>query len=499
MQVYAPEDMKAIDHCAMTECGVASDVLMENAAHAVADEALRALPGGTGEVWLFCGTGNNGGDGIAAARFLLCAGCHVRCFLVGEQARLSPDAREMARRLRAAGGELEPFVQPDGAPQVIVDALFGFSFHGALFGAALEAARLINRSGAYVIACDLPSGVDPLSGQIASEAVRADCTVTMTAYKPGLLLAPGSEYAGRVVTAQIGIPEQALIREPMAQVADEMLAKRCYPRRKRNSHKGDYGKVLLVCGSVGYTGAAAMAARAALRAGSGLVFLAVPERVYPILAAKLDEAIVFPLPEADGRLSDAALPELLARLDGMDACLLGPGLGRSPAVERLVCGLLAAANCPVLVDADGINALAQHMDILQGVSTQVLLTPHDGELRRLGCQPAPDKRLQAAQSFAREQGVCLLLKGYRTIVTDGRESFINTTGNPGMAVGGSGDVLSGILVSLLGRGIAPVQAAACAAWLHGAAGDLAASRLGEASMLPTDLIEALCEIIKGLE
>ena len=500
MNVYTPEDMRAIDRTAIDELSVPSDDLMEAAARAVAEAALRALDDRSGEIWIFCGTGNNGGDGIAAARFLLEAGKKVRCFLLGEEARLSPDAQEMLRRLRASWGDVEPF-DPNrkGRPKVVVDALFGFSFHGSLQGAALEAARWINASGAYVIACDLPSGVDPRTGQVEGEAVRADLTVTMTGYKSGLLLAPGSEYAGAVEVADIGIPPEALNREPAAKVTEESDAAACFSRRRRNTHKGDYGKVLLLCGSVGYTGAAAMAARAALRSGSGLVFLGVPETVYPILAAKLDEAIVFPLPDRDGLLSAEALPEILLRLSGMDACLIGPGLGRSNGVEEVVQCVLEEAKCPVVLDADGINALSRHMDRVQSVSAPLILTPHDGELARLGCVPGQAERIDAAKDFAAKLGVTLLLKGYRTIVTDGAETWINTTGNPGMATGGSGDVLSGILVSLLGRGIDPVRAAAAAAWIHGAAGDLAAAETGETSLLPGDLIDALCKIIRELE
>lgn len=499
--IYRPEDMQRVDRTAIERCGVPSLQLMETAARAVAAAAQRALQGRLGEVWVFCGCGNNGGDGLAAACFLLEMGHKVRCFLTAPDRPLSPDAGQMLRRLREAGGEAEAFCPPCvGAPDVVIDAMFGFSFHGALRGLPLEAARWIHASGAYVVACDLPSGVDPLTGAVASEAVRADCTVTMTAYKPGLLLAPGSEYAGEVEVVPIGIPPEALeAAQPVGYVTDRVLAKTCYPRRARNTHKGNYGKVLLLCGSRGYTGAAAMAVRAALRAGSGLAYLGVPESIYPILAAKLDAAVVFPLPEEAGQLSERAIPEILERLSAMDACLLGPGLGRSESVEAVCRAVLSAAQCPTVLDADGITALSRHMDMLQSTSAPLVLTPHDGEAARLGLHPEPEARLQAARAFAQEHGLTLLLKGYRTVVTDGEELYVNCTGNPGMAVGGSGDVLAGILVSLLGRGIAPVQAAAAAAWLHGAAGDCAAAHIGEAPLLPGDLTDALCEIIRELE
>jgi NAD(P)H-hydrate epimerase len=500
MNVYLPEDMKAIDRAAIEKLGISSVLLMENAARALAETACEHLQDRKTETWFLCGTGNNGGDGIAAARFLLEAGYPVRCFLLGREEALSPDASEMLRRLRDSWGDIEPFTpELKGSPGVIVDAMFGFSFHGALRGEYLEAARWINRSGAFVIACDLPSGVDPRTGKVESEAVRADCTVTMTGFKTGLLLAPGSEYAGRVEVVSIGIPEAALVRKPVAKVTQIQDAAACYPRRPRNSHKGNYGKVLLLCGSEGFTGAAALAAKAALRAGSGLVYLGVPRSVYPILASKLDEAVVFPLADREGHFSRDALPEIAKRLDGMDACLIGPGLGRSWDVQTMVREMMTWIQCPTVVDADGLNALAEEPEEIRRAYAPLVLTPHDGELSRLGAAPEPGARLEGAKIFAKTHDVTLLLKGFRTIITDGTQTYVNPTGNPGMAVGGSGDVLSGILVSLLGRGISPVQASAAAAWIHGAAGDLAASEFGEASMIPTDLITKIPDVIRPLE
>jgi len=498
--VYDPQDMKAIDRIAIEELGVSSVHLMERAARAVADAAAQAVRSHPGEIWLFCGTGNNGGDGIAAARFLREEGFSVRCVLLGEEASLSPDAAQMLIELRRQGGDVLPF-SPDVSkrPGVVVDCLFGFSFHGTLRGEALAAAKWINASGAYVIACDLPSGVDPTTGRVEGEAVRADLTITMTGYKTGLLLDQGSEFAGKVQVADIGIPKEAKQFLPAAQVTSQEDAASCFPRRLRNTHKGDYGKVLLLCGSVGYTGAAALAARAALRAGSGLVFLGVPEPVYPILASKLDEAVVFPLPAKDGCLSEKAIPEIQRRLASMDACLIGPGLGSGPDVDEFVCAVLTSATCPVCLDADGINALSRHKDLMQSVSAPLVLTPHDGELARLCDLSCPGTRLEQSKAIAGSLHAVLLRKGFRTIITDGAACYVNPTGNPGMAVGGSGDVLSGIITSFLGRGISPLNAAASAAWLHGAAGDLAAKQRGEASMLPTDQLDALCEIIKELE
>lgn len=267
------------------------------------------------------------------------------------------------------------------------------------------------------------------------------------------------------------------------------------PDRDPWGHKGSFGKILLLCGSRGYTGAAALAAMGALRSGAGLVFLGVPESIYAIEAVKLTEPVVFPLPDQEGKLSEAAVPEILERLKKMDAVLMGPGLGQSEGTLAVTKAVLENFEGPVIVDADGINVLAVHKDILRGRQAPTILTPHDGEFARLGGVIGPD-RAAAAEDSARELGCILLLKGHRTVITDGQTTYINHTGNPGMAVGGSGDVLSGVIVSLLGQGIDPLKAAACGAWLHGAAGDLCAEEIGQYGMLPGDMVEALPRLLK---
>ena len=266
------------------------------------------------------------------------------------------------------------------------------------------------------------------------------------------------------------------------------------PDRDTGAHKGDFGKLLLLCGSKGYTGAAYLAAMGALRSGAGLVFLGVPESIYTIEAVKLNEAIVFSLPDCDGKLSSAAIPEILECLNRMDAVLIGPGLGQSEAVFQVVRAVLEGAECPVVLDADGINLIAPHKDILRGRTAPTVLTPHAGEFARLGGQA--DERRTAAEAMAKDLGAIVLLKGHRTVITDGDTTYINPTGNPGMAVGGSGDVLAGIITALLGQGIEPLQAAACGAGIHGAAGDRCAAEIGQYGMLPTDMVNVLPRLLK---
>ena len=267
------------------------------------------------------------------------------------------------------------------------------------------------------------------------------------------------------------------------------------PDRDENAHKGNFGRILLLCGSKGYTGAAYLSAMGALRSGAGLVFLGVPESIYAIEAVKLNEAIVFPLPERDGKLSIEAIPEIVERLPKMDAVLIGCGLGISDDTLAVTKAVLENAQCPVILDADGINVLSAHKDILRGRNRPTVLTPHDGEFVRLGGIIRND-RMAAARALAQELNCIIVLKGHETCITDAKTGYKNTTGNPGMAVGGSGDMLAGMIVSLLGQGMAPMAAAACGVWLHGAAGDLCAREIGQYGMIPTDMLCVLPRLMK---
>ena len=267
------------------------------------------------------------------------------------------------------------------------------------------------------------------------------------------------------------------------------------PDRDAYAHKGDFGKILLLCGSRGYTGAAALAAMGALRSGAGLVYLGVPECIYQIEAMKHTEPIVFPLPDQDGCFSCDAIAAVMDRLTDMDAVLIGPGMGRSEGTRQLTVEVLAKYKGPVVLDADGINVLFAHKDILRGRTSPTILTPHEGEFERFTAA-AINERVSAAKELALDLGVIVLLKGNNTVITDGYSCYINLTGNPGMAVGGSGDVLSGIIVSLVGQGIEPLKAAACGAWLHGAAGDQCEQKLGQYGMLPTDMLGELPRLMK---
>jgi len=496
--IASAAQMRRLDDYAIHTLGVPGTELMEHAATAVAD-AVCSFADGVGTAVAVCCPGNNGGDGIGCAYLLRRRGWTVRCFLVGNPEKLTADSAEMRRRLESEGGILEAYCKETLAAalltaDVAVDALFGTGLNAPLRGDALEAVQLLNATDVPVVSCDLPSGVSADTGEILGEAVRAAVTVTFTAAKPGLLLPPGMSCCGTLGIADIGIPKAALETEVwLGELPDANWVKMLLPPRAVDTHKGDYGRILLLCGSRGLTGAAAIAAKAALRTGAGLISLGVPASVYPILATKLDEVMVFPLPEDfEGRLSVESVPVIAAHLARCDACLIGPGLGRGAGVTAVVRWVAQNAKCPLVIDADGINALEGHIDILR--ACPAVLTPHDGEFARLGGDLTAG-RIDAAKQLARKTGCVVLRKGYRTIVTDGGTFRINTTGNPGMATGGSGDVLSGILLALLGFGLPLMDAAAAAAWLHGAAGDLAAAEIGQYGMTPTDLIERIPRLL----
>ncbi|MGX8698523.1 MAG: NAD(P)H-hydrate dehydratase, partial [bacterium] len=469
---------------------------MRRAGTLCGERALQMLGAGQAAA-VFCGSGNNGGDGLRAAQVLHEAGKRVWVLLTGEGGKVSADSAAMLRECEARvslleetdRAELAAFLQGCG---VVVDAVYGFGFHAPMRGLGREAARLMNGAGAPILAVDIASGVEAGTGLADEDAVQAAVTLTFTTAKLGHFTTPGALHARKVEVADIGIQLPPGTTFDSFAVTGEDIS---LPPRRRDAHKGDFGRVLIVAGSRTFTGAPSFASRAAVRVGAGLVTLAVPESIHAIEAVKNDEAMVLPLPaDGEGRLSRAALPVLLDRLRGADALLIGPGLGRSAEVEEVVLSLLAAARVPVILDADGINALAAHIDRLASAACPLTLTPHEGEFARLGGDLRLG-RVPAARAFAQKYGCTLILKGWRTVTAlPSGEVFLNTTGNPGMATGGSGDVLAGMLAGLTPQ---LANAAPAAVWLHGKAGDLAAEEYGEYSMTPSDLLAKLPEVMRG--
>lgn len=487
--------MRAADGTAINGLGIASTALMENAAGHLAG-AARGIARENKSAYIFCGSGNNGGDGVAAAAYLLRDGFTVRVLLCGRRTSMTPDTREMERRLGSLGGAVEDFdpgedglaAHIDGAG-VIIDAIFGIGLNREVAGPALEAIRLINAAKAPVVSADIPSGVDADTGRIMGAAVRADVTVTFSMAKIGHFAEPGCTCCGAVEVRDIGIP-QSLLEQYGAGVSAMTDGEIKLPRRNPLSHKGDYGKILIAGGCVGYTGAPTLCARAAVRAGAGLVHLAVPEPVYAITAVKNDESMPFPLPgDENGMFSASGAAALLEKLSACDVLAIGPGMGRSRGAVRFALDVLAGSDKPAVVDADALYALSRDMSVMARRGNLVL-TPHEGEFTRMGGRLTGD-RVSDARAFAARWGCTLVLKGHRTVIAfpDG-EAYISTHGNAGMARGGSGDVLTGIIAAMLGQ-IEFRRAVTTAVHLHGLAGDLCREEKGEYAMTAGDVIETL--------
>jgi len=489
--------MREMDRYAIEGLGIPGTALMLNAAQHIADAAMELLPSG-GSAAVFCGTGNNGGDGIGCASFLMDKGIHVRVFLVGSAEKLTPDSREMVGRFNSRGGLIERFAVSDELIShlrdcdVIVDAIVGIGLNSGLQGDALLAAKLINDSGARVIAADIPTGVSADTGAVMGEAVRADITITFSLAKQGHYIEPGSTRCGELRVCDIGIPSEVVdsaVSHVYAVTRDDISLQ----SRRHDTHKGNYGRCLIVAGSTGYTGAPALSARAASRMGAGLVFLGVPKSIYNTMAVKLDEEMPFPLPEDNyGRLAANAAGEVMRRADACDVCLIGPGLGRSQDITELVLSAIRIVKAPVILDADGINAISGHVEILDQAACPLILTPHAGEFIRLGGNLTYGDRLREARMFATKHRCALVLKGHRTItaLADGT-AFINTSGGPAMAKGGTGDVLAGMIAALVGQKIPINTAVHTAVYLHGLAGDMCADESGDYSVTAGDIIAML--------
>ena len=502
MELCTAAQAKAMDEYTINVLDVPSIHLMERASEHLAQEALKIM-GGSSSAAVFCGHGNNGGDGIGAALRLIDAGKKVSVFLVGDPLKLSHDTGVMARRLQELGVPLELLPDSDddiinrlAGCGVIIDAIYGFGFHLPLSGAAQRACRLINLSNTPVVAADIPSGVETDTGFADEYAVRANVTVTFSRAKIGQFISPGTLFCGDVKVRDIGVspPPDSVAAIPVETVEFSRL----FPPRPRDAHKGMFGKCLIIAGSVGYTGAPSFASRAAVKSGAGLVFLGVPQAIYTIEAIKNDEAMPFPLPCDDkGIVAPEAIASVLERLEKCDACLIGPGLGISDGAEKVVSAVIESSTVPLVIDADGITAVSRNIDILEKAKCPVILTPHDGEFARLGGDLSAKDRLTAARDFSMEHKSVLVLKGYHTIVAtpDGR-AFVNTTGNPGMAKGGSGDVLSGIILSLLGQKLPVDEAVVKSVYIHGLAGDICSEKLGECSMTPSDIIDAIKDVTR---
>jgi ADP-dependent NAD(P)H-hydrate dehydratase / NAD(P)H-hydrate epimerase len=510
MKVVSGQVMQLMDQRAIKEFGIAGLDLMENAGRACADAITESFGEGAGrQALVVAGKGNNGGDGYVIARILSQRGWDTPVLLLAHPSEIAGDAAVNLALLDKGSLVLPPVgaelpISIFRSATLIVDALLGTGVRSEVTGAFRQAIEMINAAGKPVIAVDIPSGVDAGSGRVLGAAVRADLTVSFALAKVGNVVHPGAGLCGRLVVADIGMPPEVVAQAEGDQFVDLPCARGLFRPRGALAHKGTSGHCLVIAGSTGKSGAAAMAANSVLRAGGGLVTLAVPAALNPILEGKTTEVMTLPVGSpGDWHFKAGSLPMLLREARSRDVVALGPGIGGAPSTAYLVQSLIASLPNPLVLDADGLNAVAADPELLLLRRDRVtLLTPHPGEMARLaGCSIAEVEgdRIGMARQFASHFQVYLILKGARSIIAapDGRIA-INGSGNPGMASGGMGDVLTGVVASLLGQGYPPFDACQLGAFVHGHAADLLLGRLGPQGMSATDVQEALPEALKAL-
>ena len=522
MKVVTAEEMRQIDKQTIEEIGIPGMVLMEAAATAV----FRSIQRNFSEcrhVGIVIGKGNNGGDGLALARQLAHAGYTVQIVLVSSPERFTGDALTNLQAARKLGLPImEVLSDPDlnkldkeiVSCDLIVDAIFGTGLRGGIEGYIKDVIDWLNSTNRPIMAIDLPSGLNADTGAVEGACICADCTVTLGLPKRGTLFYPGAQTVGALEIADIGFPRSVVeSKDIRVNLTQPYQVATWIPARPTYSHKGSYGHVLVLAGSTGMTGAAVLASQAALRAGAGLVTLGVPKSLNPIVEAKLSEVMTTPLPETtEGSLALAAKPQILEFIERTAAVLaIGPGLSQHPETVDLIQSLVREIDHPTVIDADGLNALAEAQtdrsfsrskvnNLLSSLPPQTILTPHPGEMARLTGSSVPKierDRIGVAREFAQEHGVTLVLKGVPTLIAlNTGEVWLNSTGNPGMATGGMGDVLTGLIAGLTAQGVPISEAGILGAYLHGLAGDISAEMTGMHGLIAGDVLEAIPEAIE---
>ncbi len=517
--VVTSEQMRAFDGYAINSLNIPSLLLMENAGKGVVQTMKERYGSLSGKlVYILCGKGNNGGDGAVVARHLLIHGSIVKVLLTCNPGELKGDAltnfqilQSVQRKLSHSKLQLISFsslkkMKMLQAPDFIVDALLGTGFTGTLTGKYKAVLGWANGLPSKKVSIDIPSGVNSDNGVAESIAFKADLTVTMALKKNGLTLNDGRSYAGQLECVDIGVPNNLPIVEKFQTfIIEQNDVQSTLPVRQFNAHKHSVGKIFVLAGSVGLTGAAAMVSESAMKAGAGAVVLGTPKSVYPILAKKLTEVMTEPLDSTDeGSLSESSLPTIEKLLQWTDVFVLGPGLSRNKDTQGLIQHLVSTSTKPMLIDADGLNAIAENPACLKKrKAKEVILTPHTGELSRiikLSSEEIEKNRVEIARQVAKDFKVTLVLKGAPTVTaTPDGKVIINSSGNPGMATAGSGDVLAGVIAGLWGQGMKTAGAAWSGVFLHGKAGDLAKIKFGENSLMATDIQNYLPEVIRQVE
>ena len=514
MKVVTPAQMNAIDSMCINHIGIPGIVLMENAALKVVDEITESLQHIRGKkIYIFAGKGNNGGDAFAAARHLYNGDAKIKVYLLSEKKNIGGDAGVNLAVLEKMGIDvieltdelqLEVLERELLDADMVIDGIFGTGLKGKITGLIEAVIRVINNSGRNVVSIDIPSGVSGETGAILGCCIKACKTVSFGLPKIGMIVHPGCEYTGELITVDIGIPAKAIEGTDIrTNIIEDNFVSKLIPRRYRASNKGDYGRVLIISGSVGMTGAGCLVAGAALRTGAGLVYLGVPSTLVPVYDASLIESITLPLEDNGlGYISKDSIKQILGHLKRVTVVAVGPGLSVNDDIVEIVSNIIANSEAPLILDADALNAVSRDVSVLKKLKAEAVITPHPGEMARLtglSVKDVQDNRIEIAREFAAKWNIITVLKGAKTIIAspDGT-IYINVTGNPGMATGGTGDVLTGVIAGLIGQGAKPLDAAVAGVYLHGLAGDSTAVMKGEHGLIAGDLLEELPYIIKGL-
>ena len=503
MKALNNQQTRELEQWAVDE-GIPYITLMEHAGTAVAEYISSHYNIREKRTVILCGKGNNGGDGFVVARRLDAAGGEVIIALVDGLPK-TDIAKETLSRIRqtnvqafSIADDQELIFELIRTADVLVDCIYGIGFKGTPDARMTEVLETANLSGADKIAVDIPSGIECDTGTVDTVCFQADVTITFTTMKTAHLLSPAKEYCGEIVVADVGIPHNLVAQqEADIEVAEEWQIESMFKPRKQNTNKGDYGHMLCICGSEGMAGAAIMCGKAALRSGTGLVHMVVPKEIYPIVAGQLTEPIYTVL------YRERMLQQLDEAMEKATACVIGCGMGTSETAKLILTYVLKHFKHPIVLDADALNIVSEDIELLQNTTVPLILTPHPGEMARLlkiTTKEVQRNRLQISREFAKKHGITLVLKGSGTVVAAhyGKISM-NPTGNAGMAKGGSGDVLAGMIGGILAQGEAPFEAARTAVYLHGMAGDKCADKLSQISMLPTDMIEELPRLFLKFE
>jgi len=514
IKIVSSDEMRLLDKMTIESLGIPGMVLMENAGRAVYSRIVKILQNDYEKsILILAGRGNNGGDAFVVGRHLYNKGYNLQIFFTGDRNKLSGDALEnflIAEKLgvpikELSGEEELPLLNSEILQaHIIVDGLLGTGIKGAARGLTARVIECVNNSNRPVIAIDTPSGLDCSSGMVEGPCIKAMETVTFGLPKRGMFISPGRRYTGKLVIADISIP-RTFWRDNdnfSTFLTTPDILKKHFPSRELDCHKGNCGKLLIIAGSPGYTGAAALASLASLKTGAGLVTLGIPAGINPILEAKVTEVMTRPLPETkEGTLSPEAF-EYIQKMD-FDALALGPGISLNSATSDFVINLVSSVTSPMVIDADGLSALSRNPGILLKAKAPVILTPHPGEMARLtslDIKKIKREPLEIARDFARKWNVFIVLKFASTIIaTPDGNIYVNPTGNPGMASGGSGDVLTGMIGSFLAQGVSPLYSCLLGTFLHGLAGDLASLEIEEEAMIAGDLIDYISPALKKLK